>query len=167
MSLPPPGAPDRPRRHWIVRLLLVLSVTLNLFFVGGLLYTKFATDAWMSPQQRVEALARDLKLTPEQRQSFREMIQVLRLKGQSVRAANAELAAQIWDQLAKPQPDQDAMSRVFGQIADNRLQFQLQVGSALDGFLVKLDPDQRKRFIELARHRRSILAARIWRLIAF
>jgi len=167
MSLAPSGAPERPRKRWVLGLLLALSVTLNLCFIGGFVYTKFATGEWMSPQQRVAALAGDLKLTPDQRLSFREMIQVLRLKGQSLRAANAELAAQVMTELAKPQPDQDTVTRLFGQIVDNRRQFQLQVGTALAAFFTKLTPEQRTHFIELAHHRRSLLALRIWRLITF
>jgi|SRR5579863_4856087 len=167
MSLPPEGAPDRPRKRWILKLVLALSLTLNLCFIAGLAYTKFATEEWMSPQQRVAALAGDLRLTPEQRQGFREMIQVLRLKGQSLRAANAELQAQVMTELGKPQPDQDTVTRLFGQIADNRHQFQIQVGTALAAFFSKLTPEQRAHFIELAHHRRSMLALRIWRLITF
>lgn len=167
MSLPPLGAPDRPRKRWILRLILALSLTLNLCFVGGLLYTKFATEEWMSPQQRVAALADDLKLTGDQRQSFREMIQVLRLKGQSLRATNAELQAQAVTEFTKAEPDNDTLTRLFGQIADNRRQFQLQVATALAAFFAKLTPEQRREFVDLAHHRRSLLAARIWRLITF
>jgi len=167
MSLPQPGALDRPRRRWIFRLVLALSLTLNLCFIAGLAYKKFATEAWMSPQQRVQALADDLKLSPDQRQSFREMIQVLRLKGQSLRAANAELVAQVWTELDKNQPDQDVLKRTFGQLAENRRQFQIEVGTALANFFTKLTPEQRAHFIELAREQRSMIATRLWRLIAF
>jgi len=167
MSLAPSGAPERSGRRWIVRIILALSLTLNLCFIAGLAYTKFATEEWMSPQQRVAALASDLKLSAEQRQSFREMIQVLRLKGQSLRATNAELAAQVITELGKPQPDQDTLTRLFGQIADNRRQFQFQVGTALGAFFTKLTPEQRTHFVELAHQQRSLLAIRIWRLITF
>ena len=167
MSLPPVGAPDRPSRRWIFRLALALSLTLNLCFIGGLLYTKFATEAWMTPQELVQSLASDLKLSQEQRQSFREMIQVLRLKGQSLRAANAELVAQVSTELAKPQPDQEALTRIFGQLAENRRQYQIQVGVVLATFFGKLSPEQRTHFIELAHQQRSMIATRIWRLIAF
>jgi uncharacterized membrane protein len=165
MTLPQSGAPNQPRKHWIVTVILALSLTLNLCFIGGLVYTKFATEAWMSPQQRVEALAGELSLTAEQRQGFEQMIQVLRLKGQSLRAANGELVAQVWEELEKPQPDQDNLSHLLGQIADNRRQFQIQVGMALATFFAKLTPEQRSHFIDLAHRQRSIIATRIWRLL--
>ena len=159
------AAPPRRRGRWL-KLALIVSLTLNLCFVAGLVYTKLATEAWLTPQQRVESLARDLNLTDPQRQSLRELTQVLRTKGQALRATNEGLINQVWAELDKPQPDQDAIGRVLGQIAENRRQFQLQVGMALGTFFAKLSPEQRAHFIDLARQRRSMIATRILRLLA-
>ena len=164
MTVPAEGTAGQPgKKGRLVKVVLALSLALNIFFIGGLVYTKIVMEHWRRPP--LLALANELKLTPDQRKTFREFAQAVRTGGMALREANSKLGAQIWDELSKPQPDQDKIAQVLTQVADNRRNFQAIVAKALLPFLESLTPEQRAKFIEIAKRRQDFVANRMRHLV--
>lgn len=153
------GQSGKPGR--LMKVVLALSLALNIFFIGGLVYTKIVMEHGRGPNPPLQALASELNLTPEQRKTFREFVQVVRTRGMALREANMTLGTQIWDELSKPQPDPDKIAHDFAQVADNRRDFQTVVAKALLPFLEGLGPEQRAKFIEIAKRRQDNVANRM------
>ena len=81
MTAPLEGAKSLPRSGGrLVKVVLGLSLALNVFFVGGLLYSKF-----VRPTPPLIALGRELDLAPDQRKAFQGFLQVVRSKGAALR----------------------------------------------------------------------------------
>lgn len=166
MTVPAEGGPDRPRsKHRLMKVVLVLSVTLNIFFIGGIIYSKVALLHMQGPGQRFQELGRELKLSPDQRAAFQKLGRTMRLRGQNMREANQELLEQVWTELGKPQPDQQVLAKLFTEVADNRRAYQTEVGDAMRDFLVTLTPEQRATFIDLAKRRQDGMAGRMWHIL--
>jgi len=60
---------------------------------------------------------------------------------------------QVWDEMAKPAPDQALIARLTDQTSQHRLDYQREMTGYLVTFLATLSPEQRSRFTELAFHR--------------
>lgn len=165
MTVPVEGTAGQPgKKGRLVKVALALSLALNIFFIGGLVYTKIVMEHWRGPPP-LQTLAGELNLTPDQRKTFREFVQAVRTGGMALREANLKLGAQIWDELSKPQPDQDKIAKVLTQVADNRRDFQTAVAKALLPFLESLNPEQRAKFIEIAKRRQDYVANRMRHLV--
>ena len=168
MTLPAEGGAAPPtKKNGLLKIALALSVTLNLCFLGGLVYSTYFGPAHMTQAERIQGLAQDisqeLNLTPDQHQAFENMVRVMRQKSQEMRDANQALVEQAWDELSRAEADQDKLTQLFTQIADNRRQFQIAVGDAMRQFLGTLSADQRVKIVDLMRHRRS--PAPFWRIL--
>jgi uncharacterized membrane protein len=152
MTAPTEGAASPPRsKGRLVKVALALSLALNVFFIGGLLYSKF-----VRPTPPLIALGRELDLAPDQRKAFQGFLQVVRSKGTELRENNLKISQQIWDELAQPKPDAQKLTTLFAEYADNRRDYQTAVGTALLPFLETLNAEQRQRFIEISKHRQAV-----------
>lgn len=152
MTAPLEGAKSPPRSGGrLVKVVLGLSLALNVFFIGGLLYSKF-----VRPTPPLIALGRELDLAPDQRKAFQGFLQVVRSKGAALREDNLKLGQQIWDELAQQKPDPQKLAALFGDVANNRRDYQTAVGSALLPFLETLNVEQRQRFIEVSKRRQAV-----------
>ena len=143
----------RARLPWV---LLVLSVVLNLAFLGGFAWTRahharFASGAGSGYQQRLERAVEGLKLDAGQQQAWNDFVQNVRQRGRGMREANAQLLDSAWSELAKTNPDGAAVERAFEQAGENRRQFQRDTMQSMTRFLATLGPEQRVRFLERAR----------------
>ncbi len=162
MTAPVEGATSPPpRKGRLVTVALALSLALNVFFVGGLAYSKF-----VRPTPPLIALGRELKLEPDQRKAFQGFVQVVRSKGAVLRETNLALGRQIWDELAQPKPDAQKLTTLFTDIANNRRDYQTAVGAALLPFLETLSIEQREHFIEIGKRRQDVMANRMRQLLA-
>lgn len=162
MTAPIEGATSPPPpKGRLVRVALALSLALNVFFIGGLVYSKFVRPA--SPLMR---LGHELNLDPEQRKAFQSFTQVVRTKGAALRDTNLAVSQKIWDELSQPKPDQQKLAGLFTEIANNRRDYQAAVGTALLPFLETLNIEQRRHFIEIAKRRQDAMANRMRQLLA-
>jgi Spy/CpxP family protein refolding chaperone len=143
-------APPRARR-WGLWVALALSLTLNLFVLGGLGWSVLTGrgHAPGGPARFIE-IGRRLDLSGDQRAALREFGMHARELTEDLRAANRPIIRQMWDELGKPQPDQAAIQKLEDQILDNRRDFQHKMAQNLIAFLAVLTPEQRQRFIERA-----------------
>jgi uncharacterized membrane protein len=162
MTAPIEGATSPPRpKGRLVKVALALSLALNVCFVGGLAYSKF-----VRPTPPLIALGRELNLEPDQRKAFQGFVQVVRSKGAVLREANLALGRKIWDELSQPKPDAQKLSGLFTDIANNRRDYQMAVGTALLPFLETLSIEQRERFIAIGKRRQDAMANRMRQLLA-
>jgi uncharacterized membrane protein len=162
MTAPIEGATSPPRpKGRLVKVALALSLALNVCFIGGLAYSKF-----VRPTPPLMQLGRELNLEPDQRKAFQSFVQVVRSKGAALRDTNLALGRQIWDELSQPKPDAQKLGTLFTEIANNRRDYQMAVGTALLPFLETLSIEQRQRFIEIGKRRQDAMANRMRQLLA-
>jgi uncharacterized membrane protein len=144
-------AARRGRGLWIA---LALSLTLNLFFIGGLAWSMMkAPPRPPTPVEHLISAGRSLDLNDDQRTALRAFGVQARELSLGLRAANAPLMRQMWEEMAKPAADQGSISHFADQALDNRRDYQRKMTANLMTFLATLSPDQRKRFAEIASRR--------------
>jgi hypothetical protein len=126
------------RQHlfWLV---LTLSLALNLCFVAGALWIRFhGPPLPIYPEERLQQIEPELALNPQQKQAFDIYAHTVRVRMQSMRDAIEPLIGNAWSELAKPDADE---TRV------------MQLATTTLSFLATLSPEQRAKFVELARQR--------------
>ena len=148
------SSPAARHRQWLW-VALALSLTLNLFVVGGLVWPMVWTPPHPPPNpvERLIGAARSLDLNPDQRAALRTFGIAARELSLSLRAANTPIMRQMWEEMAKPQADASAISRFSDQALDNRRDYQRKMTANLMTFVATLTPEQRSRFAELASRR--------------
>jgi Spy/CpxP family protein refolding chaperone len=107
----------------------------------------------MSPEQRLQQIEPQLALDPQQKAAFDQYARTVRLRMQSMREAIEPLDGNAWSELAKPDADQAKVMQLFEQAGEQRRAFRRELGTATFTFLAKLTPEQRAKFVELARQR--------------
>jgi uncharacterized membrane protein len=144
-----------PRRRLLLTL-LVLSVALNLCFVGGALWIRLHAPA--DPQrleQRYQQMAAELDLDPQQRIGFDRYVAAMRTRAANMRQQVGPLIGAAWEEIGKPQADVAQVMRLFDDAAERRREFQREATSQTLVFLSILSPAQRSKFVALARERRA------------
>jgi uncharacterized membrane protein len=153
----------RARLVWIA---LALSLTLNVFFIGGLLWVKMSMRPPLPPIERMERLGRNLNLSDDQRLAFEQFVRVVRLRGRFSRETNQPLLERIWAEMAKPTPNEDVVQQLGAQINQNRMAFQKEASTALLSFVKTLSPEQRAKLAEIARGAGDEPTRRFFQIIA-
>jgi Spy/CpxP family protein refolding chaperone len=163
-SLVEPGAKpgSRGRLLWLA---LALSLTLNVCFLGGLLWSRMTTEQMLTPAQRVQQVMQELNLSDDQRDAFRQFVIEARRRTRQLRESNEPLVGRVWEELGKGQPDQAVIDKLVDQATENRHAYQKDMTTVLGRFLANLSPEQRAKFIELAKRRQYRTAEHLRRLI--
>jgi Spy/CpxP family protein refolding chaperone len=144
-----PGS--RQHLFWVI---LVLSLALNLCFIAGALWIRVqGPPPPMSPEQRLQQIEPQLTLDAQQKAAFDDYARTVRSRMQSMHEAVEPLVAKAWSELAKPDADEAKVMLLFDQAGDQRRAFRRELGTATFTFLAKLSPEQRAKFVELARQR--------------
>jgi len=138
----------RGRLVWVA---LALSLTLNVFFVGGLTWMKLSARPNLTPIERMQHVVQALNPTDDQRLAFEQFLRVARMRGRFLRETNQPLLEKIWAEMAKPTPDDDAVAKLSAEIDKNREAFQKELAGALQGFIKTLTPDQRVKFADITK----------------
>jgi uncharacterized membrane protein len=153
MMLAEPAARGGARQHWW-KALLALSLALNLFFVIGATWIRIRAPAPMpSPQDRLERMAGDLSLDPQQRQGFIKYSQAMRDRLQAMHEAVQPLIGNAWSEVGKPQADEAKVMQLFDRADQERRGFMRDLTTMTLSFLATLSPEQRAEFVQLARQR--------------
>lgn len=140
-----------PRRNVLI-VLLVVSAILNLFFVVGAVWTRLhAPHGWPNPEQRYREMAERLNLTPEQRAGFEKYVAAMRTRTEKMHLQVAPLIGDAWQEIAKSQPDQAQILKLFDEAGEKRREFQREATVQTLDFLAILTPDQRGRFVAITR----------------
>ncbi|HEY1299660.1 MAG TPA: periplasmic heavy metal sensor [Stellaceae bacterium] len=136
---------------WVV---LALSLALNLFFVVGAVWIRFHQPlAAATAEERLQQMAAELGLDPQQRGAFENYAQTMRAELEDMRQATRPLIREAWTEVAKPQADEGRVMQLLDQAAQRRRGFQQKLTTMTHAFLAQLSPEQRARFIVLARQR--------------
>jgi len=144
-----------PKRRRGVVIVLVLSLALNVFFIAGLIghlafHVQFGHQP-MGPIQRFERASHEMDLSGAQLAAFNGMIATLHQHRRETFQKNRPIFDQIWDQLAKSQPDDKAIADLIAQADANHIAFQKEATAAMESFLATLTPQQRAQFADLAK----------------
>lgn len=150
----------RGRLVWLV---LALSLTLNICFLGGLAWMRM--HAPPPPLARIRALGQSLNLNDAQRQAFEQFVRTIRLRGRFVRETNEPLVQNLWDEEAKPTPDAATIAKLGDQISGNRDALQREVSTAFDTFLKTLTPEQRAQLAGKAKSPSDPITRRIFQMV--
>ena len=145
------AAPPRSRQRlaWV---LLALSLALNVCFLAGFVWTHTRTSPWrMSPEERIERMSAEMQLDPEHRQIFERYFHTVGARLLLMRTQVGPLIGDAWAEIAKPQPDEGKVAKLFDEAAEIRRGYQRQLTTETLHFLATLTPEQRSRFVELVR----------------
>jgi Spy/CpxP family protein refolding chaperone len=144
-----PGS--RRQLFWVV---LILSLALNLCFVAGALWIRLQGPPLpMSPEERLQQIEPQLALDSQQKAAFDQYARTVRSRMQSMHEAVEPLVGKAWSELAKPDADDAKVMQLFDQAGEQRRAFRRELGTATFAFLTKLPPEQRAKFVALARPR--------------
>jgi Spy/CpxP family protein refolding chaperone len=136
---------------WI---LLALSLTLNVFFLGGYYYKRNLDQRLAgNEQERSRYIVEKLKFTPEQRQRFQELRQRSRERGRETFRTNRPIIDSMWHEIEQPDPNQAQLDSHIDRLTANRLALQREQMHDLVAFAKGLDESQRVEFLELVRTR--------------
>ncbi len=158
------GAESRTRGR-LLRLAFVLSVTLNVFFVGGLIWSRATAERVLTPAERFQQMAKDLNLSEDQRDAFQQFVIEVRQGTRKLREHNHPLVDRVWDELGKPQVDQELIARLVDEAKESRRAYQRQMTGAVARFLASLSPPQRAEFVSLAKTPQDKASAHLRRLL--
>ncbi len=143
--------------------LLALSLALNVFFVGGNVYTRMLVErVGKSPDERARIVAERLMLDARQREAFGALRAKVRARSEKYRGASRNSAARIWAEIRKDKPNQRVIDRSLRVLSKNRLAFQIQASAIAIDFLARLDREQKEGFLALAKQR-NFLGSRLLR----
>ena len=143
----------KARLPWI---LLALSLALNVFFVGGAIWMRAHVGrGWTNQGERVAAAVREFDLDAAQREALQHFLRTVRMRTRDLRELNQPLIDAAWTELAKPQPDEAALTRAFDEGTANRRAYQRETSRALHEFLLTLSDAQRAKVLDYMRTRRS------------
>jgi len=161
------AASDQPvrRRGRLVWVALILSLTLNVFFIGGLVWTKIARERWEGPAARFLKLGGELDLSGAQQDYLRQFVRTIRAHARQLQESNAPLLERAWQEEAKAQPDQAEIDRLTNEAAQNRAAFQKELAAAMATFMATLTPEQRAKLAEIAQHPQDPVSRRLRWLI--
>lgn len=153
MILAEPITRSGARQNWW-KVLLALSLALNLFFVVGALWIWLhAPPPMLSAEDRLEQMAGELKLDAQQKQAFEHYSQAIRERIRAMHGAVQPLIASAWSEVGKPSADEAKVMQLFDQASEERRAFMRDLTTTTLGFMATLSPEQRAKFVQLARHR--------------
>jgi uncharacterized membrane protein len=135
-------------RNRLVWVALALSLTLNVFVIAGLIWSQAANPRPANFAERLVEAGAGLNLSPAQRDIFNQFAESIQQRTRGMRETSAPLIRQIWDELAKPQPDQAVINQLVDETSENRHAYQRDVITSLSAFLGSLSPDQRAQFVD-------------------
>ena len=147
--------------HRLIAALLAVSVALNLCFVAGALWSRFNAPPPLAASERFRKLEAALDLTDQQRPVYRAYVAATLARTARQRREIDPLLAAAWSEIAKAQPDDDAVMQRFDEASAVWRGSQREAVNATLSLLATFTPEQRERFVadELerraaARHRR-------------
>ena len=148
--------PRRWPRHRLLVAALVVSAVLNVFFIAGAAWTRIVPAAEVpSPAQRYHQITQELGLDQKQRVSFDRYVAAMRARSNRLHQEVGRLIGSAWDEVAKPQADTQQILGLLDQTTDKRREFQHEAAVQTLDFLSLLSPEQRSKFVAIARERRA------------
>ena len=156
--------------------LFALSLSLNVFFVGGHFYNRSTVTpqaggpigsqagrtAPKPPAARTRISIERLGLDVAQRGDFKAFRTDVLKQGNRFRLRSRKHVERLWAELEKKRPSKKVIDRSLRRIYDRGYTFQRRAAAKAVAFMAKLDANQKARFLELAKSR-GFLAAGLLR----
>jgi len=148
------GAPTGWLSRRVLVILLIVSAVLNSGFIAGAAWHRLqGPPQWPDLEQRYERMAKELNLEPQQRAGFGAYVAAMRTRTDKMHEQVAPLIGAAWEEIAKPHADAAQIMRLFDEAAEKRREFQREATARTVDFLAILSPDQRAKFVAIARER--------------
>jgi uncharacterized membrane protein len=141
----------RTIRQQILWAAVSLSLALNLFFVAGALWARFHVPPPLTREARFDEMAAALALDPQQRQAFASYSQMMRAQLADMRDLAQPLVRAAWAEVSRPHADEAKVMQLLDQAAQVRRGHLYQITAATITFLKRLSPEQRAKFVKVAR----------------
>lgn len=144
-------SPVRQHLLWVV---LALSLALNLCFVAGALWFRIhGPPPPINPQERLERIGAQLGLDPQQKTAFEQYSAAVRTHMQAMHKAVEPLMSKAWSEVGKPDADDATVVKLFDEAGQTRRSYMHEMAPITLGFLAKLSPEQRLKFVDLIQQR--------------
>jgi periplasmic protein CpxP/Spy len=143
-----------PHRR-VLLAVLVVSLVLNVCFVAGVAWTRINTPPANVYEAFFQRIPAELQLDDKQRTIFDRFTAASRGRYERMRQQVAPLFAGAWEEMAKPGAKTEEVTRQFAEVAGKRQEAQRDTVVETLEFLSVLSPDQRSKFVNLVRERRS------------
>ncbi len=138
----------RSKLPWI---LLAVSVIANIFFAGGAIYS-FYGHGDRALQQVVEKL----DLSPAQQQGLLALREGVAARREAMSGARGERREAWLAEIASPTFDRERVAALVDDWSAQRGTYFIDLAQDLHAYVATLTPEQREKFLELARERRFL-----------
>lgn len=143
----------------LVEIVLALSLTLNLCVAGGFVFSRWSVPVHIPApagfDRSLEVVVGRLGIDPTQSKPYADLHHKIKVARDRFFVAHRPLGDQIWNELAKPEPDPARLKQLLDTSMETRRDFQGEVMTAMAAFLATLTPDQRDAFVKIARDRQD------------
>ena len=138
-------------RSRILSAALAVSLVLNVLFVAGAVWSRIEQPPARGLDQRFERIGAQLEMDPGQRAAFNEFIAEMRTRRDKFQQRVVPLYRSAWEAAGKPVMDETKVRQSFEAAFDERLRLNHETTARMVEFLATLSPEQRSRFVTLAR----------------
>src|SRR3954453_19348691 len=132
-----------------------VSLVLNVLFVAGAVWGRIEEAPARGLDGRFERMGAQLVPESTQPVAFDRLLAELRGRGEKVQQQVAPLYRAAWDAAGNPTAGADEVFRLFDAAFDKRRQLNRETTRETLDFRATLSPEQRGRFVALARDRGS------------
>ena len=137
------------RLPWI---LFAVSLAANVFIVAGAAFTIYSKhETAESPEAGRDLVAERLGLSEDQREALRDLRERAEMRRYGMREAVGPMRQAILEHVASATFDRDRVMRLLEDWSEERRMYFAEYAEDLHGYLATLRPEQRARFLELAR----------------
>lgn len=141
----------KARLPWI---LLAVSLALNLFFAGGVIYMKLTAERMTGESdRRLDAVAERLELSAERRAGLEALRERVQMRMAAQREERQESRKNMLAELARPKLDRARVSELMHQSMAARTAPFEEILVELHAYLGTLSEEQRRSFLEMAEER--------------
>lgn len=144
-----------PMRDNILKYLLIVSVILNLSFLGAAGYTHYKQSAYRRPPTMHELhtggahLFESLSLKPEQLKAFQDKALPFHEQMTKKREGVDRLRAILFGLMREDHPDQRAIEATIAQINATQQEMQKTIVTHMLDFKSMLNAEQQKKFLDM------------------
>ena len=135
---------------WAPWILFAASLLLNVFFAGGVIYSKATAERLQAqPESRLAFVAEELDLSEAEREGFvalREAVRERRTRMRSEREAGHQA---LIEEMRQPAFDRERVGEILGQRSKRFTTFLSDVMGQVHGFLAGLPQEKRDGFLAL------------------
>jgi uncharacterized membrane protein len=144
---------------WI---LLAASLLLNLFFAGGVIYSKMTAERLRDePAARFDFVVDDLGLSEAERGRLMALRETARARRDEMRREGRHLREALFKEMAKPDFDQARVEELLQQRSVLFVTFLGGVMAETHDFLATLEPERKREFMAMMKREHRFL----WRLM--